>query len=57
MHHCAGRFDFVMANPPFNVDAIQKKRLEGDKARLTFGMPRNDNGNYIWKQLYYAELN
>lgn len=57
IHHCAGKFDFVMANPPFNVDAIQKERLEGDKARFPFGMPRNDNGNYIWIQLFYAALN
>lgn len=57
IHQCAGQFDFVMANPPFNVDAIQKERLEGDKARFPFGMPRNDNGNYIWIQLFYAALN
>lgn len=57
IHQCSGQFDFVMANPPFNVDAIQKERLEGDKARFPFGMPRNDNGNYIWIQLFYAALN
>ena len=57
IHHCAGQFDFVMANPPFNVDAIQKDRLEDDKARFPFGMPRNDNGNYIWIQLFHAALN
>lgn len=57
IHKCAGKFDFVMANPPFNVDAIQKDRLEDDKARFPFGMPRTDNGNYIWIQLFYAALN
>jgi len=57
IHQCAGQFDFVMANPPFNVDKIQKERLEDDKARFPFGMPRNDNGNYIWIQLFYAALN
>jgi type I restriction enzyme M protein len=57
IHKCAGQFDFVMANPPFNVDAIQKERLEDDKARFPFGMPRTDNGNYIWIQLFYAALN
>src|SRR5690606_23628938 len=36
---------------------IQKERLEDDKARFPFGMPRNDNGNYIWIQLFYAALN
>jgi type I restriction enzyme M protein len=57
IHNSAGQFDFVMANPPFNVDAIQKERLEDDKARFPFGMPRNDNGNYIWIQLFYSALN
>ena len=57
IHKCAGQFDFVMANPPFNVDAIQKERLEDDKARFPFGMPRTDNGNYIWIQQFYSALN
>ena len=57
IHKCAGQFDFVMANPPFNVDAIQKERLQDDKARFPFGMPRTDNGNYLWIQLFYAALN
>jgi type I restriction enzyme M protein len=52
-----GQFDRVMANPPFNVNEIQKDRLEGDKQRFPYGMPRNDNGNYIWIQLFYAALN
>lgn len=52
-----GQFDYVMANPPFNVNEIQKDRLEGDKLRFPFGMPRNDNGNYIWIQMFYAALN
>jgi type I restriction enzyme M protein len=52
-----GQFDRVMANPPFNVNEIQKDRLEGDKQRFPYGMPRNDNGNYIWIQMFYAALN
>lgn len=52
-----GQFDFVMANPPFNVNEIQKDRLEGDKYRFPYGMPRNDNGNYLWIQLFYSALN
>ncbi|GGA77271.1 membrane protein [Neiella marina] len=52
-----GQFDFVMANPPFNVNEIQKERLEGDKQRFPHGMPRNDNGNYIWIQMFYSALN
>jgi type I restriction enzyme M protein len=52
-----GQFDRVMANPPFNVNEIQKDRLEGDKQRFPYGMPRNDNGNYIWIQMFYSALN
>ncbi|SBT15467.1 type I restriction-modification system subunit M [Vibrio celticus] len=52
-----GQFDYVMANPPFNVNEIQKDRLEDDKKRFPFGMPRNDNGNYLWIQMFYSALN
>jgi type I restriction enzyme M protein len=52
---CAGRFDFVMANPPFNVDGIDKDRLATDP-RFPFGLPSTDNGNYIWIELFYAAL-
>ncbi|TMO26922.1 class I SAM-dependent DNA methyltransferase [Pseudoalteromonas sp. S4741] len=51
-----GQFDYVMANPPFNVNEIQKDRLEGDKHRFPYGMPRNDNGNYLWIQMFYTAL-
>lgn len=57
IHTSPGQFDFVMANPPFNVDKIQKERLEDDKARFPYGMPRVDNGNYIWIQQFYTALN
>jgi len=56
IHQSAGQFDFVMANPPFNVNNIQKERLEDDKARFPYGMPRTDNGNYIWIQQFYSAL-
>jgi type I restriction enzyme M protein len=52
-----GQFDFVMANPPFNVNEIQKDRLVDDKLRFPYGMPRNDNGNYLWIQMFYTALN
>jgi type I restriction enzyme M protein len=52
-----GQFDYVMANPPFNVNEIQKDRIEDDKKRFPFGMPRNDNGNYLWIQMFYTALN
>jgi type I restriction enzyme M protein len=51
-----GRFDFVMANPPFNVNRITKDRLKDDP-RFPFGLPRVDNGNYIWIQIFYSALN
>ncbi len=53
--HAAGQFDYVMANPPFNVNRIDKAKLEGNR-RYPFGLPRADNGNYIWIQLFYSAL-
>ncbi len=55
LHHCPGRFDFVMANPPFNVDRVDKERLKDDP-RFPFGMPRTDNANYLWIQSFYSAL-
>lgn len=57
IHDSVGKFDFVMANPPFNVDRIDKERLKDDRARFPFGMPRSDNGNYIWIQAFFSALN
>ena len=54
-HNCLGRFDFVMANPPFNVDRVDMERIKDDP-RFPFGMPRVDNANYLWIQLFYASL-
>ena len=54
-HRRAGRFDFVMANPPFNVDRVDRERLRDDP-RFPFGMPRVDNANYLWIQLFYSAL-
>ncbi len=51
-----GQFDYVMANPPFNVNKIDKAKLEGDR-RYPFGLPRPDNGNYVWIQIFYSALN
>ena len=56
LHDSVGKFDFVMANPPFNVDKIDKTKLEDDP-RFPFGLPRTDNGNYIWIQTFYSALN
>jgi type I restriction enzyme M protein len=50
-----GRFDFVMANPPFNVDRIDKVKLVDDPRFPD--LPKADNGNYIWIQLFAQSLN
>jgi len=55
LHNSPGRFDFVMANPPFNVDRVDKDRLKDDP-RFPFGMPRVDNANYLWIQHFYSAL-
>ena len=56
LHRSTGKFDFVMANPPFNVDRVDKDRLKDDP-RFPFGLPRTDNANYLWIQLFYSALN
>ena len=59
-HSATGKFDFVLANPPFNVNAVDKERLKdmvGDGRRFPFGLPRTDNANYLWIQLFYSALN
>ena len=56
LHRCVGKFDFVMANPPFNVDRVDKERIK-DAPRFPFGMPRVDNANYLWIQLFFSALN
>lgn len=59
-HHATGAFDFVLANPPFNVNAVDKERLKdmvGAGRRFPFGLPRTDNANYLWIQLFYSALN
>jgi type I restriction enzyme M protein len=56
IHKSFGKFDFVMANPPFNVDKIDKERIKDDP-RFKFGLPSTDNGNYIWIQIFYHSLN
>lgn len=59
-HNATGGFDFVLANPPFNVNAVDKERLKdmvGAGRRFPFGLPRTDNANYLWIQLFYSALN
>jgi len=56
LHDAVGVFDFVMANPPFNVDKVDKEKLADDRRRFPFGLPRPDNANYLWIQLFYSAL-
>lgn len=61
-HEMFGKADFVMANPPFNVDEVDAEKIKGDP-RLPFGLPGvNDrgkvsNGNYLWISYFYSYLN
>ncbi|NLB66775.1 MAG: SAM-dependent DNA methyltransferase [Lentisphaerae bacterium] len=58
--NAAGRFDFVLANPPFNVNAVDKESLKdavGPGRRFPFGLPNADNANYLWIQLFLSSLN
>ncbi|MFE9693684.1 N-6 DNA methylase [Micromonospora sp. NPDC005806] len=56
LHHAVDKFDFVMANPPFNVNGVDKAKLAGDR-RFPYGPPKTDNGNYLWIQQFYTALN
>jgi len=57
-----GKADYVMANPPFNVDEIDADKVRNDP-RLPFGLPgvnkkgKVSNGNYVWISYFYSYLN
>ena len=61
-HELAGKCDFVMANPPFNVDEVDAEKVKGD-IRLPFGLPgvnkakKISNANYLWLSYFYSYLN
>lgn len=55
-HDATDRFDFVMANPPFNVSGVDKERI-ADDPRFRLGIPTPDNANYLWIQNFYHALN
>lgn len=57
IHQSVGKFDFVMANPPFNVDKVDKEKIKGDPRFKSFGIPKADNANYLWIGLFYSALN
>jgi type I restriction enzyme M protein len=56
IHKSLGKFDFVMANPPFNVGKVDKERIKDDP-RYPLGVPKADNANYLWIQVFYSTLN
>jgi type I restriction enzyme M protein len=66
-HDLVGKCDFVMANPPFNVDGVDKGKQSvkedprllytlDDKGSKTRLLPKNDNANYLWIQYFYGYL-
>ena len=61
-HELVGKCDFVMANPPFNVDEVDVAKVN-NKKRLPFGLPgvnkskKVSNANYLWLQYFYSYLN
>ena len=61
-HELLGRADYVMANPPFNVDEIDADKVRTDP-RLPFGLPgvnkkaKVSSGNYVWISYFYGYLN
>lgn len=61
-HNFLGKADFVMANPPFNVDDVDADKIKNDP-RLPFGLPGVNkkgavsNGNYLWISYFYSYLN
>lgn len=61
-HELTGKCDFVMANPPFNVDEVDADKIKSDK-RLPFGLPsvnkakKVSNANFLWLSYFYSYLN
>jgi type I restriction enzyme M protein len=60
-HKLIGRFDYVMANPPFNQPEVDRAKLVNEAGkvdpRFPLGLPTVNNANYIWINLFYAALN
>ncbi len=69
-HESKGAFDYVLANPPFNVDDVSLSSVEKDQRFNTYGIPRNKsktkkadagketvpNANYLWINLFATSL-
>ena len=71
-HNAVGRFDYVMANPPFNVDEVVYEKVKDDPRFNTYGIPKNKtkagkktsdkketvpNANYLWISYFATALN
>lgn len=71
-YNAFGNFDYVMANPPFNVDEVDYSRVSDDARFNTYGVPRNKtksakkksdkketvpNANYLWIGYFATALN
>ena len=71
-YNAVGRFDYVMANPPFNVDEVVYERVKDDERFNTYGIPKNKtkagkkesdkketvpNANYLWISYFASALN
>lgn len=68
-YECFGNFDYVMANPPFNVDGIELDSVKDQLRFNTYGVPQNKtkkakgnaseivpNGNYLWISMFATAL-
>lgn len=60
------KFDFVMANPPFNVKSVKESTVKGDERFYRYGLPKNKgkktddsitDANYLWVSLFATSLN
>ncbi len=72
-HNAVGRFDYVMANPPFNVDEVVYEKVMDDARFNKYGIPKNKskksakketdkketvpNANYLWISYFATALN
>jgi type I restriction enzyme M protein len=60
-----GKFDFVMANPPFNVKSVKESTVKNDERFYKYGLPKNkgkkddkiSDANYLWISLFATSLN
>ena len=55
-HNSIGKFDFCIANPPFNNKKWKRDDLKDDP-RYSIGIPNGENGNFLWIQSFYHSLN